>query len=162
MAEKRMIEALINLPLRGLARVMRGWLFPAGRTYFPPDDRLERQAADLLLQDSEARDRLTHGLHLPSDPSQPLAQLDRALMLAEGAEASEKQLRKAQREGRIDSDHTDDLLAQALTKSVVTQAQAEELREYRALVWEIIQVDDFPADFGAETGGGKWPQQVQV
>jgi len=161
MAEKRMIETLINLPLRGLARVMRGWLFPAGRTYFPPDDSVERQVASVLLSDFPARNRLTHGLFVPSDTRQPLGRLDRALVLAERAEETERQLRRAIRDGVIDGSD-EEQLARSVEKRVITQHQADELREYRALVWEIIQVDDFPADFSTESEGGEWLQQVQA
>ncbi len=150
MAEKRMIETLVNLPLRGLARLLRGWLFPTGRTYFPPDDALDQQVAELLLEPSTARDRLTAGLFLPSDPDHPLARLERALSLADEADAAERTLRHAQRDGLIAGGDDEELLERALEADMVSIEQAQRLREYRALVWEIIQVDDFAPDFAAE------------
>ncbi|GAB4353926.1 MAG: acyl-CoA dehydrogenase [Gammaproteobacteria bacterium] len=159
MAEKRMIEALANLPRRGMARLMRGWLFPAGRTYHPPDDRLEQAVAELLLRDSVARDRLTEGLFLPDETTQPLGRLDRALRLADGVEALERRLRDAARRGELSDDETGQLDT-AVEKGLITLEQAKTLREYRSLVWEIIQVDDFPPDLSSETEPEAWPKSV--
>ncbi|KAA3627951.1 MAG: acyl-CoA dehydrogenase [Proteobacteria bacterium] len=162
LAEKRMIEALINLPSRGLARILRGWIFPAGRTYFPPDDRLETQVAELLLRDSGSRDRLTAGLYIPAEADHPLRRLEQALHLADGTEETERQLRHAQRDGIIAGADEEELLVRALAAGVVSEAQAKSLREYWALVWEIIQVDDFPPDFGRENQEAPCAQREQA
>lgn len=162
MAEKRMIETLVNLPLRGLARVLRGWLFPAGRTYFPPDDRLEREVAELLLRESGSRDRLTSGLYIPQGVDHPIGRLERAMRLADDADAVERILRIAQREGTINGDSEEALLAHALAQGAINEKQAKRFEEFRALVWEIIQVDDFPADFGRGAKEASWAQRAQA
>jgi len=56
-------------------------LIPRGRIGAPPSDRLGAEVADVLRRPGEQRDRLTHGLFVPSDEGEALARLERAFVL---------------------------------------------------------------------------------
>ena len=62
----------MNLPLRPIAWAMRLVIFPYGREFEPPRDRLGHQVVALLLQPGPARERLTAGVHIPKDPKEPV------------------------------------------------------------------------------------------
>ncbi len=149
-AEKRMIETVVNLPMRGLSRLLRGWLFPAGRTFHRPGDRLDAEVAAAILGFSGRRTRLTEGLYIPDSPDSPLGRLEAALTIAGSAEETDKKLRKAVREQRIEKGDEEAEIAAGVEQGLISEEQAAQLREFHALVWEIIQVDDFPADFAED------------
>ena len=62
-------QILRNFPNTPIGLVLRGIVFPLGRRYRTPNDRLTRACAHILLSDSEARDRLTDGVYLSPDPT---------------------------------------------------------------------------------------------
>src|SRR6476646_9653635 len=53
-----------NFPNRFLAKAMHCVVFPLGRPYVVPSDRLGHEVARLLIEPSAARDRLTAGMYL--------------------------------------------------------------------------------------------------
>ena len=68
-----------NFPNRMIAAVMRAIVFPLGRPYVIPSDKLGHDVAKLLLEPSATRDRLTAGMHLPTTGEDPVSLIERAL-----------------------------------------------------------------------------------
>src|SRR5690606_35014832 len=100
----RMQEAfagvLANFPSRPLAFVLeRLVVFPLGRPYAPPSDRLGHAVAQCLLAPSPTRDRLTAEVFLPEDVEEPLGALEAALQATIAAEPVEAKLKAALRGG---------------------------------------------------------------
>jgi acyl-CoA dehydrogenase len=62
------------------------------------------------------------------------------------AEAAEKKLERAIREGTLRRFHDNDWIAEAATKNIVTEEEAKQLAEIRDLVEKVIAVDAFDAD----------------
>ncbi|MBA4143398.1 MAG: acyl-CoA dehydrogenase [Nitrosospira sp.] len=149
----RMQEAfeglLDNFPGRIVAaRLLRLMVFPFGRPFSPPTDKLDHQVAKLMLSPGEARDRLTAGIYLPESADEPLGVLEQALHTAVVCEAVEAKLRAAVKTGRIPGDG-DERIAAALKQRVVTPRELELMAGMNALRRRVIMVDDFPPDFGA-------------
>jgi acyl-CoA dehydrogenase len=55
-----------NFPNMLVRAMMSALIFPAGKNLVPPSDQLGHEAASLLMQPGEARDRLTNGIYLPT------------------------------------------------------------------------------------------------
>jgi len=149
--EQALDGILRNFPLRVPATLMRALLFPLGRRWHAPSDRLGHQVAGLLLAPSETRDRLTAGVFAPSDPDDIVGRLEHALGLAMQAEVVEARLR---REGiRADGQMPhDDWLRQIEQESRITADERQLLNAFREAALQVIQVDDFaPAKAGAKT-----------
>src|SRR5258705_10646325 len=49
-AQEQLHGVLRNFPVRSMAALMRLFIFPRGRTYFAPSDRLGRQVAALMQE----------------------------------------------------------------------------------------------------------------
>jgi acyl-CoA dehydrogenase len=58
-AQEQLHLFLRNFPNRPLAAFMRLLIFPRGLTYFPPSDRLGRDIVDLIMNPTDARERLS-------------------------------------------------------------------------------------------------------
>jgi acyl-CoA dehydrogenase len=123
-------------------------IFPYGRVFDAPADRLGSQVVGLLMTPGPSRDRMTAGMCIPRDENDAVTVLDAALLAVIAAEPIEAKLRAAARAGTISGEFADMLAGDALTKGVITQQEADALARAKALRRKAIMVDDFPKDFG--------------
>ncbi|HXF65888.1 MAG TPA: acyl-CoA dehydrogenase [Burkholderiales bacterium] len=141
-----------NLPNRWVAWVMRGVVFPIvypyGREFAPPRDRLGHEVAGLLLEPGPARARLTAGMYLPADPQEPIAVLEAALRAVIAAEPVGAKIRKARERGEITASFADQMVEEAAAKGVITQEERAAMQRAKILRRRAIMVDDFPKDLG--------------
>ena len=138
---------LRNLPLRPLASVLRFMIMPWGKSYHLPLDRLGHQATRILLSPSEARDRLTRGIYVPTDENEALGRLESALQKVIDAEGIERMLRSAVKSGKLTKTGEDELVDHGLAEGVIEADEAELVRAAIAARREVIKVDDFSPDY---------------
>ena len=134
-----------NLPLRPAAWLLRLLVFPLGRPFAGPDDRLGHRVAGILLEPSPLRDRLTAGLFIPADPDDPLGRLEDALDKVIAAEPVEQKLRDAVKEGRLKKGPDAALLAAGVRGGDHHRRRGDTVRQALDARREVIRVDDFPA-----------------
>lgn len=139
-------ELLRNFPSRTVAWLLRLAVFPLGKPFRGPDDRLGASVARLLSGPSEARDRLTGGIYLPADPTQPTGRLDLALEKVIACEPVEEAVRTAIRSGKLPASETFPLDA-AVEHGVITPEEAERVRQADHLRREALTVDAFAPDY---------------
>lgn len=135
-----------NFPNRAVGRFMSIVVFPLGRRERAPGDRLGHKVAQLLLSPNEARERLTNGIFISETSDQSLSFMERALPKVIAAEPLERKLAKAIKAGEVKGLTWEDQLADGVRRELLTEAEAAQLTEVRALVMEIIAVDDFPTE----------------
>jgi acyl-CoA dehydrogenase len=153
-AQEQLHLFLRNFPNRPLAALMRLLIFPRGLTYFPPSDRLGRDIADLIMNPTAARERLTRYIYKTQETNNPLGLLQEALILSTMAESLEKRVRvEGVKTGRVTALDLPGQISEALHLGILSEAEAAVLRDYDAKVSYLISVDDFaPHELGA--GGG--------
>jgi acyl-CoA dehydrogenase len=149
-AQEQLHAFLRNFPNRFLAGFMRFFIFPRGQTYFAPSDRLGRSITELIMNPTEARDRLCRGIYKTVEPNNPLGLLQEAMTLSVTAEPIEKRIRvEGQKTGRVTALDLPGQITQALALGIVTETEAALLREYDRKVMDLINVDDFePHELG--------------
>ncbi|MDX1609809.1 MAG: acyl-CoA dehydrogenase, partial [Halofilum sp. (in: g-proteobacteria)] len=135
-------EILRNFPITWFGIVLRWTVFPLGRRFRYPNDRTGRRAAQLLLEPSPARDRLTAGIYVDPRPDDITGCLEHALLLAIEAEPIEARLRKR---GQAWSPRLDyeAWLHRQVDEGVIDAAEADTLRAWRKALRRVIDVDDF-------------------
>ena len=130
--ENRFAEILANLPNRFVAVILKFLIQPFGARVTGPSDRVVHQCAQLVLEPSAARDRLTADLsHVDDDGG--VARLEKAFLLVTAAEDISRQMRAA----RLHD------WKEAVKKGVITQADGEKLQAAHEAVAKVIEVDDF-------------------
>jgi len=132
-----------NFPLRWLGHLLRRLLFPYGAVYRPPQDALVKRVADAILHHGKARERLTEGLYLPTEASEPLAQLERALESAAAAQPIVARLRDAMRSGQLASGDPEQSLMRAIAAGAITEDDAALVSAAVAARRRVIEVDEF-------------------
>ncbi|MFZ1107204.1 MAG: acyl-CoA dehydrogenase [Rhodomicrobium sp.] len=136
-------DAIDNFPVRAVRPALRFWVFPLGNSFRKPSDDLGRDIAGLALAPGAVRDRLTRGIFVSSDESDPLGLLEVTMKKVIETEEAEKKLDRAVRKGEVKRYLGADWFKEAVDKRVLTEAEAEGLREVERLVSRVIAVDDF-------------------
>jgi acyl-CoA dehydrogenase len=155
-AQEQLHLFLRNFPNRSLAALMRLLIFPRGLTYFAPSDRLGRSIADLIVNPTAARERMSRHIYKTQAANNPLGLLQEALILSTMAESLEKRLRvDGVKTGRITALDLPGQISQAVALNILSEAEAAVLRDYDAKVSHLIGVDDFAPQ---ELGAGREPR----
>src|SRR4030081_1728227 len=114
--ENRFAEIFGNLPNRFVAAMLKFLIQPFGARVVGPSDLVIHQCAELVLEPSAARDRLTPDLsHVDADRG--VERLERAFLLVTGAEDIAKRMRAARIHDR----------QEAVKNGVITQAEGDRL-----------------------------------
>jgi acyl-CoA dehydrogenase len=130
--ENRLAEICANLPNRFVGALLKFVVQPFGARVLGPSDRVVHQCAQLVLEPSAARDRLTPDLaHVDDDGG--FARLEKAFLLVASSDDAARKLRAA----RLDD------WQEAVKKGVITQSEGERLAAAREAVAKVIEVDDF-------------------
>ena len=120
------------MPNRFVAVVLKFLIQPFGARVLGPSDRVVHECAQLVLEPSAARDRLTPDLsHVEDDRG--VARLEKAFILVTGAEEIARRMHAA----RIHD------WQEAVKRGVITQAEGEKLAAAHEAVAKVIEVDDF-------------------
>jgi len=135
-----------NFPGRVVRMLLAVIIFPLGRLEKQPGDRLGHKVAQLLLSPSETRARLTSGIFVSESAGNPIGLLEIALPRVIAAEPVERRIMKAQSAGDLDAGNRQNQLEEAVLKSIITDAEAQELKQVREMVTEIIAVDEFDSN----------------
>ena len=139
--QTKIAETLDNLPNRFFAFVLSWLAFPIGHRRKLPSDKTARACAKLLLSRSEARDRLTTGIHINRKPGDVTGRLEIALEAAEVLEAIEAKIRSAK--GKTKLAMTEEELAQFARDGIITGADVQTALRAKAAIRDAIEVDDF-------------------
>jgi acyl-CoA dehydrogenase len=133
--ENRFAEILANLPNRFVAVVLKFLVQPFGARVLGPSDIVIHRCAQLVLEPSAARDRLTPDLsHIDDDRG--VARLEKAFLLVTSAEDIAKRMRAA----RLHDWN------EAVKNGVITRAEGDQLAAAHEAVAKVIEVDDFAAE----------------
>jgi acyl-CoA dehydrogenase len=132
-----------NFPVRWLGWGMNLVVFPLGRRFRLPNDKLGGRVARSILEDRSARLSLTEDVFVPPPHEPGLGTLEAALDQAVDAVPIETKLRDLVREGKLDRAPGYMLDDHALAAGLISQADYDRLNAARDARDEVIQVDAF-------------------
>jgi Acyl-CoA dehydrogenase, C-terminal, bacterial type len=89
---------------------------------------------------------LTAMMFLPSDEAESLGRLERTLATMIEAEPAERKLRRWIREHPQHDIDPETRLQEGIVSKIITEEEAELLRQAQRQQWQVIQVDDFSPD----------------
>src|SRR6266481_2077365 len=114
--ENRLAEICANLPNRFVGVLLKFVVQPFGARVLGPSDKVVHQCAQLVLEPSAARERLTADIaHVDDDRG--LARLEKAFLLVAGSEDTAKKMRAA----RLHD------WQEAVKKGIITQSEGDRL-----------------------------------
>lgn len=138
-----------NLRVPGLRWFLKGWVGAWSRI-----NSLGSQASDgwlhaissEMLDNGKMREDLTEGIYIPKDPKQALGRLEHAFKAVHRAEAAEKKIKKAIKDGVLPKKKVYLLLDEAKAKNIITGDEHRMILESDAIRYDAILVDDFSED----------------
>jgi acyl-CoA dehydrogenase len=139
-------QILRNFPNKYVGLVLRGIVFPLGRRYRTPNDKLTQQCARLLLAPSEARDRLTSGTYINDRPDDVTGCIEHALRLVVAADGAARKLKDTRLKQPYGVSYAD-WMTQLVADDVLTADETKLLIEAYDATQTVINVDDFSNDF---------------
>jgi len=151
-AQEQLHSFLRNFPNRPIAFFLRCAIFPRGRTYSAPSDKLGRKVVDVITRTGEARERLSAQAYKTIEPGNPLGLLQEALILSEELAPLEAKLRQAKKKGALKSDYLGHQIDEAQKTGLIDKTEAKSLRSYHEKVLDLMSVDDFPPETVDKSG----------
>ncbi len=136
-------EIMRNFPSVFFGQILRIFVFPTGKSLRYPNDRVGHEVAKMLIEPSEARDRLTDGIFKSVDPQDPLGRVQYAFNAVVAAREAGRKLRNA-RIFAPELGRPNNWLEDAVAQGVITQQEAKLVEEAHVATRAAIMVDDFP------------------
>ncbi len=138
------IDGIIkNFPIRPIAWMLTILIFPLGKPFTKPRDSFNRKIAQLMMTPSETRDRLSAGAYLASVPENPLGDIQDALLKSIEAEAADKFIRTAKKEGKVSGYTFTDCAQAALHQQLISEEEFDKVMQATEARRKVIAVDDF-------------------
>lgn len=140
-------ELLYNFPNPILGKVLSWIVFPWGRAYRKPKDKLSKDIVAPMLIPSELRNRLTTYCYLSHETDDIGHRLDKALEQITMIDPISKKLHKAIQSGAIPQRlNFTERVEKAQQLGILTAEESNMINEFEALKNEIIKVNEFSHD----------------
>ena len=161
-AQQAIDAILSNFPIKSIATLLRWTIFPLGMSFRPPLDSRNHECAKMLLEPGAARDRLTAGIYVPKNETDPTGVLEAAFLATVACEPIDEKLRKAVKKGKLIPRPGVDLGSIAIEMQIISAEENAQWQRKEALRRNVIKVDDFPQDFGRAEILAKLAQEVKT
>ncbi len=152
-AQEALAGFLQNLPNRTAALLLRPLIFPFGKPFDPPSDRLGAKAAETLQSPSDTRDRLTNGIYICKNMNEQMGRIEGALHKSLAAEEVERKINHAVKDKRIAARGEAERIEEALKANIITADEKAAIEDANRTRRDVIMVDDFPMDYWSKRDG---------
>ena len=154
--QEHLRRVIDNFPVRALRWPLRLLVFPVGPIGLrKPDDTLGTELANAITQNSDIRERICRGTYRNNKPGDPIGRLLYTFEQANSTAEIRQRLHQAIRERDPDDldgvallmgHEREELVAWAVEKSVISEAEREPLLEALTALYDVIRVDAFDPD----------------
>ena len=141
--EQAMAEILEKLPIKPATLMLHGLIFPLGKTRKLSHEKLIPQLAAAISTNTPIRDRLTQGIYINDNPTDPTGRIEASFRAVLAAETAEAKLKQALKRGQLVKGDLTELVKQALTQKLISQDEAKLLAKADEARLQAIVVDDF-------------------
>ncbi|PWG62379.1 acyl-CoA dehydrogenase [Sediminicurvatus halobius] len=151
-----------NFPGRFAGGALRWLVFPLGRPYRAPADRLGSEVARSMMTAGAARDRISADMYLGDGPEDAIGRMEATFALLERVEPVYERFLKAAARGELDGHTFEARLESARAQGVLGAEEAALVAEYEALRREAIATDVFEPSTLSPAGAGEAPRRADV
>ncbi len=136
-----------NFPVAWARLVMRAVVFPIGNRFRPVSDRDNAKLADLILEQTDVRDRLSWLVFKNGGDRDPIGRMEHAWQVSLETEAAYAKFFKLASKGEINGDTVAERLADAQQRGLLTAEEADQAQRYDAVRYDVILTDDFAPEY---------------
>ncbi|HEY1077051.1 MAG TPA: acyl-CoA dehydrogenase [Fontimonas sp.] len=138
---------LANFPVAWARWVMRRVVFPLGNHVAPVSDRANARVADLLLEQTDVRERLSWLVFKNGGIHDPIGRMEHAWAVAKDSEAGFLKFYKLANRGELAGDTIAERLRDAVTRKLMTRNEADDAEAYDKVRYDVILTDDFSPEY---------------
>lgn len=144
-----------NFPVAWGRFLLRLVIMPFGNPFHPVSDRRNARIADLILEPSDVRERLSWLIFKNGGEHDPIGRMEKAWKTGLKTEAAYVKYYRLANHGEIVGDTVAERLADAVRRNLLTRDEAEQAKAYDDARYDVILTDDFSkeylaGDFAAE------------
>jgi len=136
-----------NFPNRFIGGAMRFLVFPTGQYHKGPSDKLINVIGDAIMEPSSFRDRMTANIYIGTDATSATGRMEVAFNKLIEVEPLYNKFAKAVGKGEISGFTVDAQLENAVKNSVLSEAEAKQVKEYDDLRYDAILTDAFSPEY---------------
>jgi acyl-CoA dehydrogenase len=136
-----------NFPIAWARGIMRLVVFPLGNRFAPVSDQVNARVADLILEPSDVRERLSWLVFVNGGPHDPIGRMEHAWQVSQDCEAAYLKFFKLANKDELAGDTVADRLRDAVTRGLMTPDEADQAGRYDKLRYEVISTDDFSKEY---------------
>jgi acyl-CoA dehydrogenase len=144
--QQTIFELLQNFPNKVVAWVLGILIFPFGRHFKKPTDKLSFEVAQLLLSPTGARDRVSAGVYAAPTEYNAVALVQDALLKSITSEPVEKILQQAMRDKLISGLTLSEQASAALQQQIISKEQRDLVVQAEIARHKVIAVNDFTSE----------------
>jgi acyl-CoA dehydrogenase len=142
-------EFLRNFPVAWARVAMRAVVFPLGNHFHDVSDRDNAQLADLLMEPSDVRERLSWLVFKNGGVHDPIGRMEHAWTVSQDCEEAYVKFYKLAAKGELAGDSVAEKLADAVNRDLLTRSEADQADEYDQVRYDVILTDDFSPEYVA-------------
>lgn len=148
--EEAFHEFVRNYPVKFARPILKLAALPLGRRFAGPTDDLNTAVCDVMLNlrmDSEFGRRMSYDLYIGQGKDDPTGRLMLAFEKLQAIDSFYGDFIKAGKHGEIEGETVEAQLESALSNNKLTREQADAIREYDALRYDVLLTDDFSKEY---------------
>ncbi len=148
--ENALYEFARNFPVKPVRGLLKVIALPTGRHFGGPTDDVNSAVCDIMLNarlDSELSQRMRYHVYVPDDANDPVGRILKTYEKLQSIEGFYDDFLKATKHGEIEGETLEAQLQSAVAGGHLDEAQAEQVREYDAMRYDVILTDDFSKEY---------------
>ncbi|APA83614.1 acyl-CoA dehydrogenase [Francisella tularensis] len=142
-AQQAMLDLFRNFPNRIFATKMKLFVFPYGKKFRRPSDKLEAQICNSLVSNSDTRQWMKDKCYIPNDDNDPIGRVENAYLASLTTQPIKKKIIDAIKTAKLPKTSWQNSIDIALENKIITQQEANIAHEMLTKVNNIIQTDEF-------------------
>ncbi len=142
-AQQAMLDLFRNFPNRIFATKMKLFVFPYGKKFRRPSDKLEAQICKSLVSNSDTRQWMKDKCYIPNDDNDPIGRVENAYLASLTTQPIKKKIIDAIKTAKLPKASWQDSIEIALENKIISQQEADIANVMLTKVNNIIQTDEF-------------------
>ena len=156
-AQNALCDALENYPNVILGKVIKHILFPYGKPFKAPNDKLDHQLSKSLLNNGDTRLSFKAMCHVPNDYADPIGRMEIAYEAVLATLPIKAKISQSIKANTLRKSSSKILFQQALSAGVINNDEFTKLELAAKYTNEVVQVDEFGAyDLGPKNAHPTW------
>ena len=139
-----------NYPIKAVRPVLKLIALPSGRRFSGPTDSQNAALCDIMLNmklDTPFGKRMSYDLYIGRGENDPTGRLMTAFEKLQEVDSFYSEFLRGVKHGEIEGETVEAQLESALSKQLLTADQADQIREYDRLRYDVLLTDDFSKEY---------------